>query len=79
MPKLREEATADTPQIDARYGIYKTEQYPHEVLCGSCSRTLYVDNVTFESFARAVELDPDNQFVCDDCLNEYEDTSHAAA
>jgi len=78
MPKLREEAQVDLPQADQRYSIFKTEQYPHEVLCGSCNKPVYVDDATFESFSRAVRYDPGNEFLCEECLGEHEETAFAA-
>ena len=78
MPKLREEAQIDVPQAEQRYSTFKNEQYPHEILCGSCSTVIYVDDATYESFHRAVAHDPDNQILCDNCLNEYEEEAHAA-
>lgn len=75
MTRLRETLDADrlkTPEPTD----YKTGENRYELLCGVCGRTLYADRPTFEAYEKALEHDPDNQFICSDCEQEYEDLAN---
>jgi ferredoxin len=78
MPQIREEADADTTENYNRYTDHKTNRNKFEVLCGTCAKVCYVDEKTHENFVRSMEHNPDNPFLCDACLDEYNDLAYAA-
>ena len=78
MPHLREEADGDRAENYVVMTDHKTEQNLYELFCASCGRTMYVDSETREQFARAIEHDLDNQFICDQCQREQDEMAYAA-
>ena len=75
MPRLREELDADRIKT-SEPTEYETGQNRYKLPCGVCGQTLYVDRQTLESYEKALEYDPDNQFMCADCELEYEESAH---
>ena len=55
---------------------YPTGSNQHELECGFCGATYYVDKVAFDQFAAAIEQGFDNPFCCSECEGEYEELSH---
>ena len=55
---------------------YPTGPNQHELECGFCGATYYVDEATFDKAASAIEKGFDNPFYCDECEAEYEELSH---
>ena len=76
MPHLREEADADYMENCGSMTDYRTQLNKHEVLCGSCGRTVFVDDEINEQFHRAIEHGQDNQLVCDQCREESDDLAY---
>lgn len=50
-----------------------TDDRQHEVRCGMCARELYVDEVSYRSYAEALLSGLDNPFRCEVCAEEYDD------
>ena len=48
----------------------------HELVCGFCHTSYYVDDVTFHQAISALEEGGDNSFCCDECEAEQEELSH---
>jgi hypothetical protein len=48
----------------------------HELVCGLCNGTYYVDDVTFQQALSAMEEGDDNPFCCDECEADQEELSH---
>ena len=53
--------------------VFKTERNQHEVRCGMCGRTIYVEEETFSFVSDAIEAGLDNPFRCALCKVEYDD------
>ena len=77
-PKMRQEFDADRTEGALAMSRVKTEQNQHEMQCGICFGTFFVDNVTNENVIRGIELGRDNPFVCDDCRAAYEEAADQA-
>ena len=52
---------------------FMTERNEHEVRCGMCARTGYVNEETSRSVSEAIESGLDNPFRCEVCEEEYDD------
>ena len=59
-----------------RATTYRTGPNQHELECGFCGATYYVDEAIFDRVSSAIEQGFDNPFCCDDCESEYEELSH---
>lgn len=55
---------------------FMTERNEHEVRCGMCARTAYVDEETFRSVSEAIESGLENPFRCELCEEEYDDLAY---
>lgn len=55
---------------------YRKGPNQHEIVCSSCRRTYYVDDVIFQQALSALEEGGDNPFCCDECQAEQEELSH---
>lgn len=75
MPIARQQFDADVARINEPTE-YKTDQNIHPLNCGVCGQILYVDRDTFEHHESARECDLDNQFICINCEQEYEDQAY---
>lgn len=75
MPQVREELDADFLKT-IEPTEYMTDINRYELPCGVCGRTLYVDAQTLRDFERALEHDLDNQFICSECEQDYEDLAY---
>lgn len=54
---------------------YKTELNRYALPCSECGKPIYVDKETLEGYEKALEQDLDNQFICLECEQEYEDSA----
>jgi hypothetical protein len=54
----------------------KTEHNQHEVRCGMCGSTLYVDEETFRFVQDAIKAGLDDPFRCAKCKEEYDDLAY---
>ena len=54
----------------------KTEHNQHEVRCGMCGRTIYVDEETFRFVEEAIKAGLDDPFRCTKCKEEYDDLAY---
>ena len=77
MPNLREEIDADYTTGRRPFTEFRTEQNPHEITCSSCGGRVFADDAGYDHVTRALEHDPDNQFVCDQCIEDA-DEEHLA-
>lgn len=55
---------------------FMTDRNEHEVRCGMCARTTYVDEETFRFTSEAIESGLDNPFRCEACEEEYDDLAY---
>lgn len=53
-----------------------TEPNRHEVRCGMCGKTVYVDEATFQFAREAIEAGLDSPFKCKDCQQEYDELAY---
>ena len=60
-------------QTDTGPTSFMTERNEHEVRCGMCARTVYVDEETYRFASEAIESGLDNPFRCEVCAEEYDD------
>jgi len=74
IPRLREEYDADLIKPNEPTE-YKTELNRYELPCSVCGKSIYVDKQTLEGYEKALEQDLDNQFICLECEQEYEDSA----
>ena len=77
MTRLREEFDADSEAT--KFSDVPDAEHRFELVCSECGKTVFTDEATHGRFVRALELDPDNQFVCDDCGELTEELAHSAA
>lgn len=56
--------------------FFMTERNEHEVRCGLCSRSVYVDEETDRLVSDAMESGQDNPFRCELCEDEYDDLAY---
>ena len=77
-PKMRQEFDGDRVEGTTAISRVKTKQNQHEIKCGICFGTFFVDNVTYQNVLRGIELGRDNPFVCDDCQAAYEEAADHA-
>lgn len=75
MQRLREEYNADLIKTNEPTE-YKTDLNRCELSCSVCGKLFYVDKETLESYEKALEHDSDNQFICLECEQEYEDLAY---
>ena len=50
-----------------------TDDNQHEVRCGMCARSVFVDEETYRFSSDAIESGLDNPFRCELCAEEYDD------
>jgi hypothetical protein len=53
--------------------VFKTERNDHEVRCGMCGGTIYIDDATFSFVSEAINAGLDDPFRCEVCKKEYDD------
>jgi hypothetical protein len=52
---------------------FMTERNEHEVRCGMCARSVYVNEETYGFVKEAMDSGLDNPFRCEVCAEEYDD------
>ncbi len=55
---------------------HKTVQNRNELVCSTCGDIVFADDFVFKDVSRAIEQTSENPFLCEDCLNDYDDVSH---
>lgn len=55
---------------------FMTERNEHEVRCGMCARSVYVDEETFRLANEAIDSGAENPFRCETCEEEYDDLAY---
>ena len=78
MQRLRSFYDADRADNFSVPTNYRTGQNQHEVFCGLCGEAFYVDDSIFEQVNREIEATLENPFVCENCLEEYQELAHRA-
>jgi len=78
MTRLREEFDADRAEETAAATRLQDDVNKFELVCSTCGRTVFTDEATHSQAVRAMEIDPDNQFICDDCDEFDEEFAHSA-
>lgn len=72
MPTARQQFDADMAKPNEPTE-YRTDLNVHALNCGMCGQMMYVDEDTYGQFEMAMESDLDNQFVCKECEQYYDD------
>ena len=75
MPTLRSYIDPDQ-QTEPGPTSFMTELNEHEVRCGMCARTIYVDEETCRLASEAIESGLDNPYRCASCAEEYDDLAY---
>ena len=78
MTRLRSFYDADRAENFSAPTNSRTAENRHEVFCGLCGETFYVDDSIFEHVNKEIEATMENPFVCEDCLEEYQELAHRA-
>jgi len=52
---------------------FMTERNEHEVRCGMCARTVFVDEETYRFASDGINSGLDNPFRCEICSEEHDD------
>jgi hypothetical protein len=47
---------------------FMTERNGHEVRCGACGRSIYVDEESYRYGSDAINFEIDNPFLCENCV-----------
>jgi hypothetical protein len=55
---------------------FMTARNEHEVRCGMCARSVYVDEETFRLANEAINSEDENPFRCESCEEEYDDLAY---
>jgi hypothetical protein len=55
---------------------FKTDRNQHEVRCGMCGETFYVDEDVYAFAKEGMETGLDNPFKCETCEREYDELSY---
>lgn len=77
MQRLRSYYDGDRDENFSLPTNHQTERNRHELYCGLCGESFFVDDFVFEDITRVIEETLENPFVCEDCLEEYEELSSA--
>lgn len=54
---------------------YRTSINTNEVYCGMCGETYFLDDVSFTSVNRTIEVTRENPFLCQGCEFENEESA----
>ncbi len=77
MNRIRAFYDADRDQKMAVPTRFRTEKNKHELFCGNCGEVVFVDDMIFDEVKGMLEKTMENPFVCEDCIEEYEDLAHS--
>ena len=55
---------------------FQTAQNRNEVYCSLCGAAFFVDDMLYETLIRVIGETLENPFICEDCLDEYEELAH---
>jgi hypothetical protein len=69
----RANATLEPPRGADRSVMLEREPSQHEVRCGMCGKTMFVDEETFWFVNDAIKAGLDVPFRCEKCKQEYDD------
>lgn len=78
MERIRGYYDADRDNNFAVPTTYPTGGNNNELFCSMCGEKVFVDDLIFDDVNRAIEETAENPFLCEDCLNEYEEMAHSA-
>ncbi len=73
--KLRSEADGDLPNQLNDIGSHPTGNNQREIRCGICGSPYFVDDAAFERLETMIKYDADNQFICEECEGENQDSA----
>ena len=73
---LASHVEADEQILKDRPTDFKTDRNLYELRCRSCGDTKYVDEATLELVQTAVAAGWDTPFLCDDCVEESDDSAY---
>ncbi len=76
MTRLRSYYDADRENNSSIPTDYRTADNQNELYCGMCGETFFVDDYLFENVNKVIEETLENSFLCQNCLDEYEELSH---
>lgn len=55
---------------------YQVGENKNKLYCSLCGESYFVDHLIFEDVRKIIEETRENPFICQDCLDEYEDLAH---
>jgi uncharacterized protein with PIN domain len=73
--KIRSEFDGDFPKKLHQFSSFKTETEPHEIRCSICGKLYFVDREMFNKFAELLKYNLDNQFLCENCERDYQESA----
>lgn len=73
--RIRSEFDGDFQKKLHQFSSFKTEIQPHEIRCSICGKLYFVDKEAFSKFAELLKYDLDNQFLCEICEREYQESA----
>ena len=76
MQRLRSFYDADRENNSSVPTNYQTGDNQNELYCGMCGEIYFVDDFVFENVNKVIEETLENPFVCQDCLDEYEELAY---
>lgn len=76
MERIRAYYDADHENNFALPTTYQTEQNKNELYCSLCGGMLYVDDLIFGDVSKVTQETAENSFLCEDCLNDYEEMAY---
>ena len=78
MARLRSFYEADKVEEFGNPTSARTDENTHEVICGTCGETFFVDDKQAAHIEKAMKMTMENTFLCEGCQSEYEELSHRA-
>jgi hypothetical protein len=73
MRRLRSYFEGDRENSFAVPTAYRTPENRNELFCSMCGESFFVDDLVFADVSRVIEKTLENPFVCEACLDEYEE------
>ncbi len=56
---------------------YKTDENQNELFCSICGQKVFVNELIFKDVTKIIEKTSENPFLCESCIDEYEDLAHS--
>lgn len=76
MQRIRSYYDADRENNYSVPTNYLTNDNKNELYCSICGDNLFVNDLIFDDVNKIIEETLENPFLCESCLDEYEELSH---